>query len=70
MNPSLRPVADDIGKLAEILLRHVGFSQTAGLEVVHSDEKQAFYHAHPRGGQKKKQRTIAGKRDEIRNNVL
>ena len=36
-DPAAGPVADDIGKVAEILLRHVGFSQKNGLGVIHND---------------------------------
>ena len=42
-------VADDIGKLAEILLRYVGFSQADGVELVHSDERMCSYHEYLRG---------------------
>ena len=38
-NPRRRPVADDIGTVAEILLRHVGFGQKNGMGVVHIDGK-------------------------------
>ena len=48
-DPAAGPVADDIGKLAEILLRHVGFGQTDGVELVHSDETGCADHAYPGG---------------------
>ena len=47
--PGRRPITDNIDKPAEILLRHVGFSQTAGVEVVHSDEKGCTDRANPEG---------------------
>ena len=39
--------------MADFQLRYVGFSQTDGLGLVHSDEKRAFYRAHPRGVKRK-----------------
>ena len=36
-----------IEKLAEILLRYVGFSQKNGLGVVHIDEETSFNGAYP-----------------------
>ena len=47
--PGERPVIDDIGAVAEILLRHDGFSQTAGVEIVHNDENRCAEHAYPGG---------------------
>jgi len=43
------PITDDIGKVAEILLWHVGFSQTAGMEVEHIAEKGCADRAYPGG---------------------
>ena len=59
INPSSRPVTDDIGDLANIQLFYVGFSQKNGAGVVHIDGKRLIYHAHPRGVKRKNRQDLS-----------
>jgi len=47
--PRGRPVADIIDTVGEILLFYVGFGQTAGVVVVHSDNKESRNCAYTKG---------------------
>ena len=47
--PKLRPVTDNIEKLAKILLRYVGLAQQNGLEIVHIDEEIFVSGVYPQG---------------------